>query len=61
MRSDPSPVARLTLPEMGWVGGAGDQWTETWKFTVRATAEAKGVELEEGKPGEEVDDSEVDA
>ncbi|KAL8281247.1 hypothetical protein RQP46_006281 [Phenoliferia psychrophenolica] len=57
MRSDPSPVAKLTLPEMGWTGNAGDIWTETWKFTVRATADAKGVVLEDGKTGEEPEDS----
>jgi hypothetical protein len=49
MRSDPAPVAKLTLPEMGWKTPAGEQWTDTWRFTVRATAEAKGVVLEDGK------------
>jgi len=53
MRSDPSPVTRLTLPEMAWKSPAGDQWTDPWKFTVRATAEAKGVILEDGKSNPE--------
>ena len=61
MRSDPPPVAKLTLPEMGWTGTpAGDLWNDTWKFTVRATADAKGVILEEGKAGEEVEESDTE-
>lgn len=54
MRSDPSPVKKLTLPEMGTVAGGGvgpgvaTEWNEKWRFTVRAICEAKGVVLEEG-------------
>ncbi|KAI5476767.1 hypothetical protein MNV49_007282 [Pseudohyphozyma bogoriensis] len=44
-RSDPPPVERLTLPEMGKDNGS---WNEAWKFTVKATADAKGVKLEDG-------------
>ena len=60
MRSDPSPIERLTLPEMGWSGPAGDLWNDTWKFTVNATAEAKGVILEDGKNGEEAEESDTE-
>lgn len=60
MRSDPSPIERLTLPEMGWSGPAGDPWNDTWKFTVNATAEAKGVILEDGKNGEEAEESDTE-
>ncbi|SCV67189.1 BQ2448_5835 [Microbotryum intermedium] len=72
MRSDPSPIARLTLPEMvlqgdeahGSSGGrhkhggscAGAGWTEHWLFTVKATAQAKGVILENGREGREEDE-----
>ncbi|SCZ96134.1 BZ3500_MvSof-1268-A1-R1_Chr8-1g10027 [Microbotryum saponariae] len=69
MRSDPSPIARLTLPEMVLQGegahtsSGGRQklgstcadvgWTEHWLFTVKATAQAKGVILENGREGME--------
>lgn len=57
MRNDPPPVERLTLPEMGREvnGGVGTargestEWSDTWKFTVKATAEAKGVRLDTGE------------
>lgn len=53
MRSDPAPVERLTLLEMA----AGEGWTETWRFTVKATSEAKGVILEDGGKGDDGSDS----
>jgi len=79
MKHDPPSVERLTLPEMrevenpgrrssrsgGASGASGDGtgWNETWRFTVKKTAEAKGVTLDdkwkkEGNgPSEDDDDS----
>lgn len=46
MRSDPFPaVARLTLPEMVAAGPADAVWTSNWVFSIKATCQAKGVEL----------------
>ncbi|GAA5935838.1 uncharacterized protein JCM15063_001821 [Sporobolomyces koalae] len=60
MRHDPPSVERLTLPEMkssnsrpdrqnSGTANAGDGtgWNDTWRFTVKKTAEAKGVIIEE--------------
>jgi hypothetical protein len=69
MRSDPTPLRKLTLPEMGWDNNGGwatgtSEWNEAWKFAVRATAETKGVLLEDGKKvgenGDEDSESESD-
>lgn len=52
MRCDDSgsPVKKLTLPEMrvGNHAAGGEIWTEGWCFSLKATCEAKGVELEGG-------------
>lgn len=51
-------MRKLTLPEMGWRGSGGAEWTEKWRFAVGAIAETKGVVLEDGKKeGEEGSDS----
>lgn len=51
-------MRRLTLPEMGWRGCTGAEWTDKWRFAVEAIAEIKGVVLEDGKKeGEEGSDS----
>ena len=59
MRSDPSPIVKLTLPEMGWRNGGvapgQEPWNESWRFSVRVTAEAKGVTLDDGSRDGEVD------
>lgn len=63
MRHDPPSVERLTLPEMkpderaarraaranaaNTTGGDGHGWNDTWRFTVKKTAEAKGVVVED--------------
>ena len=59
MRSDPAPIVKLTLPEMGWRNGGvapgQEAWNESWRFSVRVTAEAKGVALDDGSKDGEVD------
>lgn len=46
MRSEPGPaVARLTLPEMVGAGPGDGVWTSNWIFSIKATCQAKGVEL----------------
>ena len=82
MKHDPPSVERLTLPEMrdsentgrrssrsGGASGAssdGTGWNETWRFTVKKTAEAKGVTLDdkwkkEGNGSTEEDDDSSDS
>ena len=82
MKHDPPSVERLTLPEMrdsenpgrrssrsGGASGAssdGTGWNETWRFTVKKTAEAKGVTLDdkwkkEGNGATEEDDDSSDS
>lgn len=54
-----SPVKKLTLPEMrvGHHACGGEVWTESWCFSLKATCEAKGVELEGGLGDEGDSDS----
>ncbi|KAM0747401.1 hypothetical protein T439DRAFT_383518 [Meredithblackwellia eburnea MCA 4105] len=47
MRSEPLSVERLYLPEMesGANNGGPESWNEYWKFTIKATTDAKKILL----------------
>ncbi|GAA5851888.1 hypothetical protein JCM8547_000088 [Rhodosporidiobolus lusitaniae] len=54
--SHPNAAAAQPQPQPvgGGATGSGEQWNETWRFTVRKTGEAKGVRVDDRwRPGRE--------
>ncbi|GAA6016641.1 hypothetical protein JCM10207_000131 [Rhodosporidiobolus poonsookiae] len=53
-RASAAQASGAGMPPQGAPAGSGEEWNETWRFTVRKTGEAKGVVVaDKWRPGKE--------